>query len=287
LIWKFAEITDFSEPLTITIYYTDVDISGIDEGSLKIYQYHNSVWSELSGCSVNAGSNSVSCTTSQFSIFGLFGTQSVSSSSQSSSSASAPSSSNNGPAVCSAAQPGNADLFQINTTNTEATLYVSAGKGANKYQVIYGFNSTDERYSAVINANSDLWIVPLEIGGLAPNTTYFFKVKAINDCTASSVTQSIGVKTTSSKSHITKFYKNSGIVERTKSNFKSGASSLISKPKSAQSPASQAPNSQPQISNSVQTNIQPEAVNSETPVQTKSAPNFFARIISTVKGWFK
>ena len=282
-----TEVTDFTAQLTITIYYSDSDISGIDEGSLKIYQYHNSAWTELSGCSVNAGSNYVSCTTSQFSVFGLFGTQAVSNNNQSSSQASAPSSSNNGPSVCSAAQPGNADLFQINTTNTAAILYVSAGKGADKYQVIYGFNSTDERYSAIINVNSDMWIVPLEIGGLAPNTTYFFKVKPINNCTAGSVTQSIGVKTNRLKNQTSKFYKNSGIVDKVKSNLKSGVSSFSNKPISTQTPVPQTTSSQPQSNKQIQTNNQAPAVNLPSPVQTPSTPNIFERIISTVKGWFR
>jgi len=66
-------VENFSAPVTLTFQYSDEDISGIDETSLRLYHYHGGVWSMLNNCSMNTFSNTVVCTTDNFSIFGLFG----------------------------------------------------------------------------------------------------------------------------------------------------------------------------------------------------------------------
>ncbi len=48
-------------------------MAGIDESTLKLYHYHESVWRQLDNCSVDVVANRITCTTSGFSIFGLFG----------------------------------------------------------------------------------------------------------------------------------------------------------------------------------------------------------------------
>lgn len=78
-------LSTFVEPLTVTLSYTDGDVSGLDESTLKIHRYDSSSWSELSSCSVDTSANTISCTTTQFSDFGIFGDTSSSSSSSSSS----------------------------------------------------------------------------------------------------------------------------------------------------------------------------------------------------------
>lgn len=79
-------LSTFSAPLTVTFSYTDGDVAGLNESSLKIYRYDSSAWSALSSCSVNTSANTVSCTTTQFSDFGIFGDVSSSSTGASSSS---------------------------------------------------------------------------------------------------------------------------------------------------------------------------------------------------------
>ena len=69
-------ITSFDEPLTITLTYTTSEISSLDESSLKIYRYDTS-WTQLSSCTVNTSANTISCTTENFSVFGIFGTPPV------------------------------------------------------------------------------------------------------------------------------------------------------------------------------------------------------------------
>jgi len=65
--------TSFDNALTITITYSDSEVSGLDESTLLIYRWDGSTWSALSNCSVNTSANTVSCETTQFSTFGLFG----------------------------------------------------------------------------------------------------------------------------------------------------------------------------------------------------------------------
>ncbi len=66
-------ITSFDNPITVRIAYASADVTGIDESTLRIYRWNGSAWSVLTGCSVNEQTNTVTCTTTQFSTFGLFG----------------------------------------------------------------------------------------------------------------------------------------------------------------------------------------------------------------------
>lgn len=70
-------ISNFDEPITVTMSYLDSDILGIEESSLRIYRYDSSVWTALSDCSVNIENNIVSCVTSDFSDFAIFGDNTV------------------------------------------------------------------------------------------------------------------------------------------------------------------------------------------------------------------
>jgi len=63
----------FNAPLTITLYYTPSDISGLDENTLEIYRNDDGIWTELSNCSVDHRSKSVTCDTDHFSTFAIFG----------------------------------------------------------------------------------------------------------------------------------------------------------------------------------------------------------------------
>ena len=68
-------VSTFDNAVTVTLSYTDSDVTGLDEYSLKIHRYDGSSWNELSKCSVDSGANTVSCETSQFSEFSIFGTE--------------------------------------------------------------------------------------------------------------------------------------------------------------------------------------------------------------------
>lgn len=72
-----TELTDsFDAPVEVTISYTAEDIAGIDPSTLTIYHYEDgSGWRALSNCSVNQSDRTVTCETTSFSIFGLFGSE--------------------------------------------------------------------------------------------------------------------------------------------------------------------------------------------------------------------
>lgn len=66
-------ITNFDQPLTLTIIYTDNELGSLDENSLSIYYWDGNSWESLENCSVNVTDNTVSCTTTHFTTFGVFG----------------------------------------------------------------------------------------------------------------------------------------------------------------------------------------------------------------------
>jgi hypothetical protein len=73
LIDASTTVTTFDEPIEITLDYEDSDILGINESTLWIYRYDGSNWHALNNCVVNQTSNTVTCDTTSFSDFGLFG----------------------------------------------------------------------------------------------------------------------------------------------------------------------------------------------------------------------
>lgn len=71
-----TEVKSFDKPVTVSIDYQNEDMEGIDPNTLKIWHYEDGVgWRELSSCSVhvNGVGGTVTCETSSFSVFGLFG----------------------------------------------------------------------------------------------------------------------------------------------------------------------------------------------------------------------
>ncbi len=69
-------LDSFDAEVTIQYEYTDEEILGLDESSLWLYHYtSNNEWVALNNCSLNKNTNSITCTTPSFSIFGLFGSE--------------------------------------------------------------------------------------------------------------------------------------------------------------------------------------------------------------------
>jgi hypothetical protein len=67
-------LNSFDIPVTMSYTYTDEEVVGLEESTLAMYHYHNSAWIKLNDCSVNTTTNTITCTTPSFSIFGIFGT---------------------------------------------------------------------------------------------------------------------------------------------------------------------------------------------------------------------
>ncbi|MBX9906520.1 Ig-like domain-containing protein [Patescibacteria group bacterium] len=66
-------LDSFDAEVTIEYEYTDSEIDGLDESSLKLFHYTNGQWVMLNDCDLDTTANTISCTTPSFSIFGLFG----------------------------------------------------------------------------------------------------------------------------------------------------------------------------------------------------------------------
>lgn len=66
-------IPAFDAPLTVRLSYSPSDVTGLTEGTLKIYRYDGATWSALSGCVVDTNAHTVTCTTTRFSDFAIFG----------------------------------------------------------------------------------------------------------------------------------------------------------------------------------------------------------------------
>lgn len=69
-----SSITSFDKPVTLTFFYSDADISGVDESTLVPYRHDGSSWSALTGYTVDTATNKVTVSTANFSTFALLGT---------------------------------------------------------------------------------------------------------------------------------------------------------------------------------------------------------------------
>ena len=190
-----TSISTFDEPITISLTYEDSDVPGIDESSLQIYRWDGSNWNQLSGCSTNTSTKTVSCTTVAFSVFGLFGQESTSntpsSSSGSPSSTLAPS--------CGEQAPGAKApwLYGGVAQDSGAILlyFTEADNPVSKYVLEYGIKSGDYSYNILdlgVNSRGPMTFL---VKSLAPDTTYYFRVRAENGCAAGPWSNEIPVKT--------------------------------------------------------------------------------------------
>jgi|GEM_PF-2758943 len=67
-------ISAFDTAVTVTISYAASDISStMVESTLAIYRWDGSSWNQLTGCTLDTSAKTISCPTTQFSVFGLFG----------------------------------------------------------------------------------------------------------------------------------------------------------------------------------------------------------------------
>lgn len=86
--------------------------------------------------------------------------------------------------VCSKTPPANAPhLFQINTTQTEATLYFTPIKdNISYYFIAYGFKPGDWRFGTSFEMGSYDGVIEHTVSMLTPGTKYYFQVRGGNGC---------------------------------------------------------------------------------------------------------
>jgi hypothetical protein len=66
-------VTTFAQPITVTMGYTEAMAAKYKQGTLKLYSRDTGNWAGLDNCTINTTARTVSCTTTHFSSFALFG----------------------------------------------------------------------------------------------------------------------------------------------------------------------------------------------------------------------
>lgn len=189
-----TQVTSFDEPITISISYSDSDITGIDESSLRIYRYSGGSWSQTTGCSVNTSSNSVSCTTTAFSVFGLFGQTQTSSGSTTTTSSSGVSTTS--APQCTTPPPTTAPwlygAIPINSSSIKL-YFTDANDPVDHYVLEFGTKPGTYSYSSANIGGKGARIY--DVANLQPNTTYYFRVRGGNGCATGSWSQELSATT--------------------------------------------------------------------------------------------
>ena len=87
-------------------------------------------------------------------------------------------------AQCTATKPDHApDLFQIDVTKNSAKLYFTPVNNAvSNYTIVYGYERGDERFGVSFPYGVYQGVIDYTINHLAPNTRYYYKVRADNGC---------------------------------------------------------------------------------------------------------
>lgn len=174
-------VTSFDVPITFTISYGSTLENTYLESTLDVYRYSSGTWDDKD-CTLDTTANTLTCTLSSFSTYGIFGTAIATvSESSSGSSAGAPSSSARG-ASCSDSKPiGSPDLFQIDRTETTAKLYFTPVTSMDHYYISYSTNDSAEEHGIEVTLGS-MGVQNYRIQSLSKGTTYYFKVRAQNGC---------------------------------------------------------------------------------------------------------
>jgi len=85
---------------------------------------------------------------------------------------------------CSYETPTDApNLYQVSYSSTSATLYFAQPASTfTGYVISYGLTSSADAYSTTVNMGKLDGAVKYVVNDLFPKTNYFFKVRAINNC---------------------------------------------------------------------------------------------------------
>ncbi len=98
---------------------------------------------------------------------------------------------------CSIVQPKmSPDLLQVDTASTSATLYfVPVKDQVTDYLINYGYSQNNTGFMAAFIPKNPNWIITHKIDKLSPNTTYYFKVSAVDDCSSGPASNILGTQT--------------------------------------------------------------------------------------------
>lgn len=145
----------------------------------------------VSGISYDRSAGTLTFTAAHFTTF-----TAIEATSSSSSSSPTTSSTSNAPSCPDLAPAYNPHLFQIDTTKNTAKLYFTpVNDHISYYYIAYGYTEGDERFGVQFPFGVYGGVIDYMIGYLAPNTTYYFKVRAGNGCMPGAWSNVLAAKT--------------------------------------------------------------------------------------------
>jgi hypothetical protein len=98
--------------------------------------------------------------------------------------------------TCTNPSPSAPTLFQITSLGSQATLYTApTADQSNSYTVSYGLDAAADMYSVSFDDSDKSGAVPYTINYLNTNSTYYFKIRANNDCMPGSWSKILNAKT--------------------------------------------------------------------------------------------
>jgi hypothetical protein len=112
------------------------------------------------------------------------------------------------PGCTNSAPVKNPNLFQIDPAGTYINMYYTSVPGSDGYQISYGLTSDANQFGDMLHYSGPDWILGRTIGSLAPNTVYYFKVRASNGCNTGAFSQTVKVKTKGRLIEVTHWFAN-------------------------------------------------------------------------------
>lgn len=98
--------------------------------------------------------------------------------------------------VCTKTAPRAPTIFSIAANATQSTInFIPSDVSITNYTINYGPSSDAETYSVSFDYKSKVTPVSYTINSLNANTTYYFKVRANNDCMPGEWSQTLSIKT--------------------------------------------------------------------------------------------
>lgn|GEM_PF-1500340 len=215
-----TKISQFDQPIRVSLSYNPSDLGNLNESELTIYRYDNGQWQALSNCSVNTNSHTVTCTTNNFSVFGLFACQVAPTTTVAVTSTTASTTTT----ACSHTPPSSApDLFQINANSQTAKLHLAPAAGEyDRYSITYGPKNNPQAYAVLFSQFKSQGAIVFTVSALKPNTEYHFRVRAENGCAVGEWSRELIIRTNRKKKQKEKiFYKETFIAVNTEALFPS------------------------------------------------------------------
>lgn len=92
------------------------------------------------------------------------------------------------------------NLFQIDYKDGSATLYFTPVKDQiSGYQIIYGTKLHQEDFGIIFKNQSKEGVISYTINYLLPNTTYYFRVRPVNNCRFGLFSKTMKISTNASR----------------------------------------------------------------------------------------